>query len=318
MAGGIPAEIVFLQHHPGLSWRHRLDAAGLSYRFGDGTFRGLITCLRAARPLLLHTHGYKANLLGRAAARVAGVPAVSTYHAGLRERFPVGLYQLLDEWTGFLSTRVAVSAAVQSTLPWSAHLLPNFVPLPQAAAAAATHPAAVIFAGRLTPEKGPDRFCELAARSGLPLDWRIFGDGPMRAGLERRYGGLIRFEGFEEMSRVWPLAGLLVMPSRAEGLPMAALEAMAHGVPVLASDAGALPELIQHGKTGWVIAGFELESAGAALRAWHGLDGAALIAMQDACRARIAVHYGLDAGLDALMRIYEKAGVRLSPQTRQE
>jgi glycosyltransferase involved in cell wall biosynthesis len=104
----------------------------------------------------------------------------------------------------------------------------------------------VLAAGRLSPEKGFQDAIDAAALAGLPLV--IAGDGPERAALEARAGAEVTFTGPlppGELAELRAGAGAAVVPSRfAEILPLAALEAMAAGVPLAAADAGGLMELV--------------------------------------------------------------------------
>jgi len=111
-------------------------------------------------------------------------------------------------------------------------------------AAAGRH---VLAAGRLTPEKGFADAIDAARAAGLPLV--IAGDGPQAAELRARAQGAdVRFTGVlgpSELAALRREAGAAVVPSRfAEILPLAALEAMAAGVPVVAARAGGLAELV--------------------------------------------------------------------------
>jgi glycosyltransferase involved in cell wall biosynthesis len=106
-----------------------------------------------------------------------------------------------------------------------------------------------LVASRLSVEKGIDTAIEAAARSGVPL--RVAGEGPAAAELAdhtRRLGApveLLGRVGRDELGRLLAGAGAVLMPSRYhEFSPYAALEAMAAGVPVVASRLGGLPELI--------------------------------------------------------------------------
>jgi glycosyltransferase involved in cell wall biosynthesis len=101
---------------------------------------------------------------------------------------------------------------------------------------------------RLAPEKGIDVAIEACQIAGVPLV--IAGDGPEREALRALAGGRdVRFAGHvdtEEMKRLRAGAALALVPSRsAETFGMAAAEAMAAGLPVLASRVGALPELVE-------------------------------------------------------------------------
>ena len=105
----------------------------------------------------------------------------------------------------------------------------------------------VLAAGRLTPEKGFADAIDAARAAGLPLV--IAGDGPQAAELRARADGAdVRFTGVlgpSELAALRREAGAAVVPSRfAEILPLAALEAMAAGVPLAAADAGGLTEAV--------------------------------------------------------------------------
>ncbi len=105
----------------------------------------------------------------------------------------------------------------------------------------------VLAAGRLTPEKGFADAIDAARAAGLPLV--IAGDGPQAAELRARAAGAdVRFTGVlapAELAELRREAGAAVVPSRfAEILPLAALEAMAAGLPLAAADAGGLAEAV--------------------------------------------------------------------------
>ena len=127
-----------------------------------------------------------------------------------------------------------------------AHYLPEEAFAERSRAAEGTY---ALVASRLSVEKGIDTAIEAAARSGVPL--RVAGEGPAAgelAGQTRRLGApveLLGRVGRDELGRLLADAGALLMPSRYhEFSPYAALEAMAAGVPVVASRLGGLPELI--------------------------------------------------------------------------
>jgi len=116
--------------------------------------------------------------------------------------------------------------------------------------------------GRLVPTKGYDlllrAFAELLLRfPGVTL--KIAGAGPLKGCLEeeaRRLGieGKVHFVGFRSDVAVFlEELDFFVLPSRAEGLPLALLEAMAVGVPVIASDAGGIPEVLSDPVFGWTV-----------------------------------------------------------------
>lgn len=308
IAAGHPTRVVLLADHGDNPWLGQLATDEVPLEVLDGRFGTLVRRMRAERPALVHTHGYKAGILGRIAARITGIPSVSTFHAGERGPFPVSLYQTLDEATSRLSRRIAVSRPIADRLPRPTAVIGNFVAVPEQAPAP---PVADVvgFVGRLSAEKGPDLFCQIAASVASPPAFEIFGDGPMRADLEAGAAGRVRFHGLvTQPDRIWPQIGLLLMPSRAEGLPMAALEAMAAGVPVAAAAVGALPDLIRHGENGWLFAPGDVPAAAAIVSQWHAASADTRAGWSRAAWETVRTRYASTARLSDILAIYENAG----------
>jgi hypothetical protein len=180
---------------------------------------------------------------------------------------------------------VAVSASIRNVLvdayrvpPARIEVLPA-VPAspvrPHAPQPSGERPAVVGFAGRLIPDKGADIFLRAAALvAGVVPEARfvVIGDGRLRGELEALAGDLglpgdrARFLGFRDDAADL-IAGLdiLAVPSRTEGTPLVVGEAMAAGVPVVASRAGGLPDQVTHRATGLVVDPEDPEGLAAAL-----------------------------------------------------
>jgi glycosyltransferase involved in cell wall biosynthesis len=308
IARGYDARILLLRDYGQNPWLSQLDDAGLPYQFLNGGVRRLVSTLRANNAALLHTHGYKAGILGRIAAKLTGVPVVSTFHAGETAAFPVSAYQSLDEITSFLGTRISVSTPIAKRLPFSSAHVPNFISTPNVAPQTPL-PKTIGFVGRLSPEKGPEIFCNVAAAQLVDGSWEIFGDGPMRAELERLHGGSVIFHGMvTDMDRVWDKLGLLVISSYAEGLPMAALEALAAGIPIAASAVGALPDIVRHGQNGWLFDAGDAEALGRIIKQWdEKREAEGLHWRQNAWRT-VKDNYGVEAGISKTLAVYRHAG----------
>lgn len=306
-ATGMRPEVVFLADHGPHPMKAMLDRAGIAHRTLAGGVRGLIAGLRRDRPALVHTHGYKAGVLGRLAARSLGMAVVSTYHAGEPGTGRVRFYQQLDRLTAGLAHPIAVSEQIRCRLPARARLIENFVELPRLDGSSGPRPATVAFVGRLSPEKGPDEFGAIAET--LPdVRFEAYGDGPLRTSLQERYGRHVRFHGeVASMGEHWRDVGLLCMPSRHEGLPLAALEAMAHGVPVAAYAVGALPTFIEHERSGWLVAPGNRGGLIAAIQAWHAQDARAAGAMSAAARAIVERRFSREAGIEKILAVYAQA-----------
>jgi glycosyltransferase involved in cell wall biosynthesis len=116
--------------------------------------------------------------------------------------------------------------------------------------------------GRLNEVKRQDlllRAFAAVAQSVRGIQLLLVGDGPMRAELERLADELgiaaaTHFVGYQSKpERYLPLMNVFAITSRSEGMPLSILEAWAARVPVVASAVGGLPEMIEHGKTGFLF-----------------------------------------------------------------
>lgn len=130
----------------------------------------------------------------------------------------------------------------------------------------------LLFVGRLRIRKGVEVLLE-ALRGIRPVELRIAGNGEHRELLERRVrelelGKAVTFLGNCDAGRVRRLlagAAALVVPSIYEGMPLVVLEAMAAGVPVVASAVSGIPEVVVDGETGWLVPPEDPRALGRAL-----------------------------------------------------
>ncbi len=242
--------------------------------------------LRSGRFDLVHLHGQKAGMVGRAAAVLTGTPSVYTPHAlvyrtqlvrdvrGRRARYVLtrGMERALGRRTAAL---VAVSeeereAAIADGLAPAerVHAIPNGVELhgavtpdPRLHDVPGTGPLLGFVAG-LRDQKGLPTLLDalaLLARQGRPARCAIVGNGPMADEVRERLTAL----GLDATTRVLPftgpsavhLAGLdaFVLPSYWEGMPIGLLEAMGAGLPCVASAVGGVPEVLEDGVSGFVV-----------------------------------------------------------------
>ncbi|MBA2701667.1 MAG: glycosyltransferase [Chloroflexi bacterium] len=134
----------------------------------------------------------------------------------------------------------------------------------------------VLFVGRLVPDKGCDVLLaavEKLAEQGIPVQLTIVGDGPERERLEaaaRASGAAVRFTGAlppVSVRRLMAVAAVVAVPSVApEGLGLVAIEAMASGALVVATDQGGLAETMRHGENGFVVPAGDVGALCSALR----------------------------------------------------
>lgn len=174
----------------------------------------------------------------------------------------------------------------------------------------------VVYAGRLAREKGLDLL--LAAWPSLAAGAQlcIVGEGPERAALEAQAAGLrgIRFHGpVTDVAPVLRAADAFVLPSRAEGLPVALLEGMSSGLASVATAVGGIPEIIEDGHNGLLV---PPEDPGALARALHRALGPEGAGLGQVARARIVQSYSIDAVADRVLGLYwTLVGAQAAPRT---
>ncbi len=160
----------------------------------------------------------------------------------------------------------ATGATVRRSLPWfppeRIRRIYNAVRFEAAPRdAAAEGPLRLAFAGRLARPKGVDVLLEAVSRLGDALDWRLelAGDGELRGALEAQAERLgiaarCRFLGhLPDPAPLYARAHVVVVPSRYEGFGYVAAEAALTGVPVIASRAGGLREVVRDEETGLLV-----------------------------------------------------------------
>lgn len=101
-------------------------------------------------------------------------------------------------------------------------------------------------------------------------------------------------------------ARALVLPSFSENLPIVIMEAMALGRPVIATYIAGIPELVEPGRTGWLVPASDADALAEAMREALMAPAARLAAMGAAGRARIVEHYDVAAGAAELKRLFER------------
>ena len=222
---------------------------------------------------VVHAHLANAHVLGSLVSGLTERPCLATIHGRTVSMLDLEAHRMSDRMHMSVVCRAAYShARAVGVASERLHLIPNGVPAPKAPALSGAFAASldvaadaplVAFIGRLSPEKGPDLFVRMAAQLAVKHGRAVFiviGDGPMRERLEaeaRLLGvdGRMRFIGERgDVLALLPSLTALVVPSHAEGMPLALMEAMAAGVPVVATSVGGIPELVQHGHTGLLVA----------------------------------------------------------------
>ena len=105
----------------------------------------------------------------------------------------------------------------------------------------------------------------------------------------------------------WQNVGLLCITSRAEGLPLVALEAMAHGIPVLSFSVGSLPELIEPDENGWLVEPGHIKAMSQLVQQWYHLPDSTKERMTRHCVDTIKQGYSYQTVIPALLEQYKQA-----------
>lgn len=231
--------------------------------------------IRAHRIDVLHTHGYKTDILGALAARGTGCLLVSTPHGwSVDAGFKLQMYEALDR-ASFAAFDAVVPlsdslARGLAGLPWLGRrlrLIRNGVDLAEIAESSVVDPELAVmrsqgtriygYIGQLIERKRLDTLIRaFALGAGDARRLYLVGDGPQRAQLEALASSLgladrVVFTGFQE-DRLRFLRGfdIFVLPSALEGIPRCLMEAMAASIPVIASNIDGNSALVKHGETG--------------------------------------------------------------------
>ncbi len=242
----ISVEVLFYREYPDHPLYLQLQRIGIQYRFCNGSLLNTIKLFSSLKKGdMVHAHGYKASIFSRVLLRLSPAKCITTFHAGELGDWKIQCYESLNRWTAPLSTNLAVSEEIADKVGKPCRVINNFIDTHEIDSRAfheAHKPTRFAFVGRLSEEKGLDRFIALSEK--FPdHEWHVFGDGPLRSLLPNQ-PNLIIHGAVESMSRYWCDIDVLVMPSRKEGLSMAAIEALAYGTLVVATNVGKMADLV--------------------------------------------------------------------------
>ena len=306
--------VIFLSPQP----RHPIIAPlvgrGIRHHCLNREPLALFHFLRTERPSVVHAHGYKASLMSRVFCRALNLRHITTYHAGERCRGKLALYDWLDRHSARLSqVNLAASEHIARRVAGRCQQINNFVDTQAMDISAGFE---IAFVGRLSQEKGPDIFLEMARvlidkNQALPSDFHLYGSGPEEQSLREKNTLGVCFHGHQTMDLHWEKIGILVICSRYEGLPLAALEAMARGIIVVAFAVGQLPSLIEHERNGFLIEAGNNESLSRAVARVVAMSEHEKSALRSAARKRIEEHYSSRALLPRYQIIYQHANPTL-------
>lgn len=245
-----------------------------------GIAKAIASHCRSQGTDIVHTHGFKENVLGIFGKELARVRySVRTVHGNPEHKLSWNrphkwLVNRLDIWLGRTRQQavIAVSSqleeALQPLFPGKVHKIFNFIDvqelrntwLPKPERQSSRIRLGIV--GRLVPVKRIDLFLRtihVLTQEGINCKGIILGDGPLSDELKALAHSLgieqlVEFRGFvnpvaEEMATL----DALLMTSDHEGLPMVLLEALALGIPCIAHNTGGIPEVLNNGKCGYLV-----------------------------------------------------------------
>jgi glycosyltransferase involved in cell wall biosynthesis len=272
-------------------WRclRNYDFAIVHQHFGARSVRRIIRMSSDAR-LVVHIHGRMSEPISARSVPVAarGADVVIAVSNAVALQFPA-------------LRPIVVHAGVESPMEFHPE---NKAPRTTTVIGAAC---------RLVPLKGLLELIRAVASLQLEfpgLRLEIAGTGPQREDLEIEIGrlglaGRIRFLGWQQDLRpIFRSWDIFAMPSLDEGLPIAVLEAMAQGLPIIATSVGGLPELIEDGRTGYLVPRSDVAALARCLRLLI-LDPERRRAMGAAGRERVRDHFSAARMVAEIAAIYD-------------
>ncbi|HKS22570.1 MAG TPA: glycosyltransferase [Thermoanaerobaculia bacterium] len=259
------------------------------------------------RPDVVHTHTAKAGAVGRIAGLLYRVVSrgrsvfVHTFHghvfhgyySPLKTRMFLAIERALAR---FNTDRIVVLSEQQRREiheTYGIGRVEQFVVIPLGIESmsidAQPHAPAVGIVGRIAPIKNHEMFLRVAERLRGEARFVVYGDGADRASLEQRARGAVEFLGTRDAPEIYAAIDALALTSRNEGTPLAIIEAMAAGVPVIATAVGGVVDLL--GDVEETRDGFEIRERGITVPSDDDVAFAAglrLLLHDVALRARVA------------------------------
>ncbi len=273
---------------------------------------------------IVHSHNFAPLIYGAMAATLSGARTVNTRHgrAALRtHRFIWSLTHrviaVCEDTRRQLLVHNRIAPGKVDVLLNAIDTAPYAARNPAATRAGTPLPAGVPVigtVGRLSEEKDHETLLtafRMLRDTGVEAHLAIVGGGPLQPALRARVSALgldncVHLLGFRtDVSALLPLFDVYVLPSKMEGVSLTLLEAMAAGLPVVATRVGGNPEVVIEGQTGLLVEASQPAALAAALTALleHPDSSAAMGARG---RARALEHFGIDRLVDAHVHLYER------------
>ena len=293
----------------------------------------------ASRPQVMHVHAASNGSFVRksvllALGRAAGCKTVFHLHGACFDRFIGASGPLMRRWIRHTLEQSSVVIALSTR--WAGFLrefapgarvvvIPNSVPLPPQGAGQ-VQPGRILFLGQVEPRKGIYELLEAVAllRERFPqVELAIGGQGEL-AQLRRRAAELNVADRVHELGWIGTgpkaqelaRAAIFCLPSHAEGLPMAMLEAMAAGKAIVVTGVGGIPDAVRDGDNGVLVAPGDVQALAAALAGLLGNEGEAR-RLGERARATIEQEFESGVVVKRISAVYEQLREQLQQQQRE-
>ncbi|MEY9133084.1 glycosyltransferase involved in cell wall biosynthesis [Bradyrhizobium diazoefficiens] len=321
---GVKAARLVTRGQKNICWGMVVFARAL-VQFGVAAGRGKIDLIHIQ--LAWRGSAYR-KLIIAAVARSLGIPYVVHLHAGQFDQFWASCGTYLRRRINQL---FAESAAIIVLGGYGARVILDRLPtlrdkitiLPNASTSASqpsrcrsnSEPARITFLGRIDPDKGVPQLVDALGKLACRADWTatIAGSGQVQQTRDQAQrlgiGERIDFPGWLDPSETAALlqqTDILALPSFIETLPMAIIEAFAHGVAVVATPVGAIPEVVAHERNGLLVPAGHVEALASALNLLLE-NGALRRRLGDAARRDHAERYDINTYITRLVAIWRGA-----------
>ena len=254
-------------------------------------FFKILRMIRREKPDIVHTHTAKAGALGRTAAVLAGVPVrIHTFHGHIFENYfssySAAVFIFIERFLAFFSENIVVVSEAQKEEIVKKYkiagekkvkVVPLGLELEGLSAIGSRRGKTrdelgigndcilIGIIGRLVPVKNHRMFLDACKKlfdlaGGLDIKCIVIGDGEEREGLERYAKELgirekVIFSGWKkEMADVYADLDIVALTSLNEGTPVALIEALASGRPVVSTDVGGVKDVVEDGINGYLVA----------------------------------------------------------------
>jgi len=316
LEGGFPVEVI---HESGL--------------FDNSVTRNLSQLVERLRPEIIQTHAVKSHFLARWAFLPGKAPWVAFHHGYTWPTLRARIYNQLDRWSLPAARKVlTVSVPFREELiargvnPERIEIVHNAIPpdwgrrfrepdLSRALRAKLGIGAdrnVILIVGRLSREK--DHLTLLEAIARLPAELRahlvVVGEGPERPRIEERIrslnlAGSVTLTGQQGSAEpYYGIAQVAVLSSLSEGSPNALLEAMAAGVPVVATRVGGVPEIATHEETALLVEPGDISAMSSSIARLLQNDAGLAQRLIERSRERILENHAPEARVRRLLEIY--------------